>query len=320
MKPLICAILSCSIWVWDAARAEVIDGTFNSPALGVSKTYRVYLPTDYSSSDYRYPVIYLLHGWGVTERYWIDQLALAETADAIRLQAIIVMPDGDRSFYSNSLAEIDYETCLSESAPRQNKEEPRKEFCVRKANYETYIVADLIDHIDREFRTHARRGGRGISGESAGGFGAMQLAMRNKDVFGSVAVHSAFLSLLYDGPRPYTPGVVKNRSFIEPEKMNPAAVEVFGRDIARWRAHDPVSLVETLAPDELRIYFDCGMQDEYGFYDEARYFDEQLKLRAIPHRFEAVEGKHEDALWKERIKHSLLFHAQSFREAGFLPQ
>jgi S-formylglutathione hydrolase FrmB len=192
-------------------------------------------------------------------------------------------------------------------------------FCVRKADYADYIVRDLIAHIDAHYRTVARREGRGISGESAGGFGAMQLAMRNKDIFRSVGVHSAFLSLLYDGPRPYRPGEVKNRTSIDTEKMNPAGVETFGKELSRWLSHDPVSLVETLKDGELNIYFDCGMQDEYGFYDEARYFHERLNKHGIEHRFEAVEGKHEDQLWKDRIKNSLRFHADGFQELGLLP-
>ena len=48
----------------------MLSKTFESPALGVEKAYRVYLPDGYNTGDRRYPVIYLLHGLGVTETAW----------------------------------------------------------------------------------------------------------------------------------------------------------------------------------------------------------------------------------------------------------
>ena len=47
--------------------------------------------------------------------------------------------------------------------------------CVRKRNYETYIVKDLIGEIDAKYRTIATREGRAIAGLSMGGFGALEL-------------------------------------------------------------------------------------------------------------------------------------------------
>jgi hypothetical protein len=121
-------ILTLLILACPSLRAEVVKGTFHSSGLGVTKEYRVYLPAEYRTTNHRYPVIYFIHGWGVTESYWVDVLALAQTADAMKFQAIIVMPDGDRSFYANSASSVDYHACLSDAAPRHNKQEPRKDF------------------------------------------------------------------------------------------------------------------------------------------------------------------------------------------------
>jgi S-formylglutathione hydrolase FrmB len=52
------------------AQGTVSTETFYSPALGVQKAYRIYLPEGYAGSSARYPVIYLLHGLGVTETAW----------------------------------------------------------------------------------------------------------------------------------------------------------------------------------------------------------------------------------------------------------
>ena len=90
---------------------------------------------------------------------------------------------------------VNYEACLHDADPTLNKNEPRAQFCVRFPRYEDYIVVDLIQHIDGHYRTLARREARAISGESAGGFGAMELALRHTGLFGSVANHSSFFSL-----------------------------------------------------------------------------------------------------------------------------
>ena len=110
------------------AGGTVSTETFYSQALGVNKAFRIYLPEGYAQSNQRYPVIYLLHGLGVTETEWTEKpLDLAGTADAIKLRAIVVMPDGDRGFYANSVTPVDYEACLHDTEPKHNKNEKREE-------------------------------------------------------------------------------------------------------------------------------------------------------------------------------------------------
>ncbi|MGJ0223576.1 alpha/beta hydrolase-fold protein, partial [Streptococcus pyogenes] len=150
--------------------AEIVERTFFSPALGVQKAYRVFLPSGYFETAQRFPVIYLLHGWGVTEAYWSESLGLEAAAQAAKLRALVVMPDGDRSYYANSKVEVNYEACLSGGTQGGNPAEPRSTLCVRRPNYEDYIVRDLVQHIDSEYRTIPSREGRALSGESAGGY------------------------------------------------------------------------------------------------------------------------------------------------------
>jgi S-formylglutathione hydrolase FrmB len=322
MKPSLglALLLFSALPAW--AGGTVSTETFYSPALGVRKAFRTYLPEGYAQSNQRYPVIYLLHGLGVTETAWTEKpLDLAGTADAIKLRAIVVMPDGDRGFYANSVTPMDYEACLHDAEPMHNKNEKREDFCVRFPRYEDYIVVDLIQHIDGKYRTLARREARAISGESAGGFGAMELALRHKNLFGSVASHSGFLSLLYAGPHPYKRDQVVFRNTIDTDASNlQEQIAIFGRDIAGWRAHDPLTLVNSLKNGELAIYFDCGQQDDYGFQDQAMLFHDRLTELGIQHEFELIPGRHDEALWAKRIKYSLQFHADYFVNAGTYPR
>ena len=298
------------------AGGSVSRETFESPALGVQKAYHIYLPEGYSNGDQRYPVIYLLHGWGATQDSWIGpSLNLPRAADEMKLKAIVVMPDGDRSLYANSLTSVDYQACMNDPSPQRNKKEKRSEFCVKAPRYEDYIVVDLVSHIDAKFRTIAKREARAISGESAGGNGAMALALRHKEIFSSVASHSGSLALLYDGPTPYEKGKTKFLSTIEPHPNKKEIEDIFGLDIAQWRRHDSYSLAENIKNGDLAIYFDCGIEDEYGFHDTALVFHDRLLDLGIGHRFESVPGKHHEDFWKKRIAHSLKFHADHFNRS-----
>lgn len=300
----------------------VSEGQIVSAALGVTKRYRIHLPDGYESNSDRYPVIYLLHGWGATEDTWVGEtLDLAGTAGKLKLQAIVVMPDGDRSFYANSISPIDYESCISDASPKRNKKEKREAFCVRTPRYEDYIVADVIPHIDKTYRTIATRDARALSGESGGGLGAMHLAIRHKNLFSVVAVHSAPLALLYEGPHPYQKNKVKLRESFD---SNPPGlrepIEIFGTDISQWRSYDPSSLIGQLRDKELAIYFDCGDQDEAGFNDHAMFFHDQLTARGIRHTYISVPGHHDEALWKDRLRFSVKFVIDQFLRTGVYPR
>lgn len=303
------------------AKGIVETSHFDTTALGVAKSFRIYLPAGYADSARRYPVIYLVHGWGVTERAWTDTDGLAEAADGMDLQAIVVMPDGDRGMWVNGHTVVPYETCLADTAPSRNKREKREEFCVRTPNYEDYVVKDLIAHIDARYRTVARREARAVSGESAGGFGAMSLAFRHPDIFASVASHSGFVVPLYSGPRPYVKGQAKMLSQEELTQSPFLAEhrEILGADIANWRDHSPDLLAGKLKSGYLAIYFDCGTEDEFGFLDHARYFRDRLTELGIAHEFQTAPGTHNDALFRQRIKESLRFHAVQFKRSGVYP-
>lgn len=314
-------VLATSAIVVEAA-GTVVHGRLESQALGVSKSYAVYLPEGYGRDSQRFPVIYLLHGWGVTETAWLSgSLDLPGTADGMHLKTIVVMPDGDRSFYANSVTATDYEACLAGVPPIRNRSESREDFCVRFPRYEDYIWRDVVAHVDKTYRTVPNRAGRALVGESGGGLGAMHLAIRHRDVFSAAASHSAPLALLYDGPRPYDGSKVRLRTNFQsypPGLAEPIAI--FGTDSERWRSYDPSSLVDTLRNGDLAIYFDCGEEDEPGFHDHALFFDARLRERGIEHTFVSVRGNHSDSLWKERIKVSLQFLVDHFKKLGTYPR
>ena len=294
-------------------RGTVGEGTFHSPALGVDKRYRVWLPAGYETSGKRYPVVYVLHGLGGNEDNWLERGRIAEAADAIGLEAILIMPDGDASFYANAATPADRARCLR-TPPPFSPEVDRETYCVEHGRYEDYIVRDLIGHVDATYRTIASREGRGIGGLSMGGFGALQLAMRHPDVFASAASHSGVDALLYAGPHPYVAGEVTLVEDVSSwgsraEPIGAHVRAIFGKDLANWKAHDPAALAQSLSDGDLAIYLDCGTEDVFLLHDGAQYLHDVLTDRGVRHAWYLGPGQHDFAFWADRIDDSLRFHA-----------
>jgi S-formylglutathione hydrolase FrmB len=113
-----------------------------------------------NNTQERYPVVYLLHGYGGNYAQWSTTAPqLAKTADDLKM--IFVCPDGGRgSWYFDSPIDS-------------------------SIRYESYITKELIPYIDANYATKANSKSRAITGLSMGGHGAMFLATRHSDLFGA---------------------------------------------------------------------------------------------------------------------------------------
>ncbi len=292
------------------SRSRVEYAHHHSTALGVDKTYLVYVPAGYDDRPAkRWPVFYYLHGLTSPETEWVQLGKLDETADRLGLQAIVVMPDGDDGFYIDSPTPIDYEACLRDGAGLYKPGADREATCVKQRAYETYIATELVAHIDATYRTIATRAGRAIAGVSMGGYGALSLGFRHPETYAAIASHSALATLLYDGPHPFQPGQTKVAQDLEHAagiaRFRPWTELLFGSDMATWRAHDPAALVQTLGPTAPAIYLDSGTED--FLVDTTRFVDELLVARGIEHAVFYGPGQHEYAFWIPRLAASLAF-------------
>lgn len=259
-----------------------------SAVLGHPVNTCVALPADYATSGVtRYPVLYFLHGLFENERSWskrggrqIDQDLLNQGQIG---DFIVVLPDGGRTFYVNSLD--------------------------GSARYEDFVTQELVPAVDRKYRTIARASARGISGSSMGGYGALHLGMRHADVFGSASAHSAALLPKFPNPLP-TEG---RWGFYARVLQGP-----FGTPLneAYWEANSPLTLAER--PQSfagLKLYFDCGDHDRYGFNEGAELLDKTLTAAGFPHTFAIRPGGHGWDYLNQYMKFSLLFHWQLFGAA-----
>jgi S-formylglutathione hydrolase len=132
----------------------------------------VYLPPGYEGSTRRYPTLYLLHGFTSNSSVWINgqyQGMKLQTLmdDSIKngkvREMIVVAANGSNaykgSFYTNSVV---------------------------TGNWEDFIVRDLLNYVDTNYRTIRRPESRGIAGHSMGGYGSVMLGMKHPEIFSAV--------------------------------------------------------------------------------------------------------------------------------------
>ena len=170
--------------------------------------------------------------------------------------------------------------------------------------YEDFLLQEFLPLIEGRYRIRATRASRGIAGISMGGYGALRLAFRRPDLFGAVATHSA--ALVAQLPAVNTGSNARG--------VLGLFANIFGSPVDRafWDRNNPLALARTANLAGLKIYFDCGSQDDYGFDSGAQALHNLLVSRHIAHEFHLYPGSHNWAYFAEHLPASLLFESQSF--------
>lgn len=260
-----------------------------SKILGHPVGYCVILPPTYDAIESRsYPVLYLLHGLGDNEQFLIHTGGfnliqdLWDRGDLGEL--LIVTPAANTSFYINS---------------RDGHQ-----------RYEDFFMQEFLPVIEQRYRTRRKRASRGIAGISMGGFGALHLAFRHPRMFGSVGAHSA---ALFEKLPVFS--TTNPRQLVRVRILG----NVFGApfDPVFWKQNDPIAIARAADLTGLRIYFDCGTEDDYGFEAGAQALDKLLTSRHIPHEFHLYPGGHNWIYFAEHLPALLQFHSQAFSPASF---
>ena len=139
-----------------------------------------------------------------------------------------------------------------------------------------------------------------------GGYGSLRFGFRYPALFGSMSAHSAALVAKLPRAQLGTPGE---------QALSIALGNAFGSpfDRAFWDRNSPFTLVRNSPrPFGMKIYFDCGTEDEYGFNVGAQAFHDLLVSRGIPHEFHLYLGGHDEAYVAQHLPASLAFHSRAF--------
>lgn len=174
--------------------------TYESKTTGTARRALVYTPPSYDrDADARFPVLYLQHGSGESERSWSQQGRAPVILDNLiaegkAVEMIVVMELG----YATKAGTVPAANARGNEA------------------FEELVVNDLIPMIDATYRTKTDRLNRAIAGLSMGGGQAIRIGLGHPDLFASVAALSGGAAGRTDGGRPE--GLAK--AIAEPEAFN----------------------------------------------------------------------------------------------------
>ena len=264
------------------ASGRVECNSIPSKILSRSVPYCVVLPASFDTDKTKhFPILYALHGLGDNEQFFVHSglwNLIEDLRDRGELKDfLIATPAAGASFYINSKD--------------------------GKVRYEDFLLQEFFPFIEKRYRAAPGRAYRGISGVSMGGYGALHLAFRHPELFSAVSAHSAAL-------------IEKLPNFLGAAQSPRSRVlgGVFGLppDTAFWNANSPLTLARTANLSALKIYFDCGDQDDYGFDAGAAALDKILTSRKIPHEFHLYPGRHDPTYFAEHLPASLAFHSRLF--------
>ncbi len=86
-------------------------------------------------------------------------------------------------------------------------------------------------------------------------------------------------------------------------------------DWAYWRENDPLVLAERPQGfSQLKLYFDCGDEDRYGFDEGARELHRVLEANGFEHEYAIRPGDHGWSFLEQYLEISLQFHSTHFAD------
>ncbi|MBW4709028.1 esterase family protein [Roseobacter sp. YSTF-M11] len=248
--------------------------------------YDVYVPDDQCAQGTRLPVVYFLHGFGASGAEWQSFGDLPATLDQLISNGTIapmiaVMPSAGKSWYVDS---------ARFGGP---------------GDYESAIVLGLVKEIDSRFPTLAHANGRSVVGVSMGGYGALRLAFKHPDLFGSVVALSPGLFKPGGASWRHGPGGARyatrerwyEKTFGEPFNMGRYLVE-------SPFAYAPLAAMSEDMPDVLLA---VGDDDYFGAYDGTLEMFLDLRLLGLKPELRVRDGGHDWSFWRAILPETMQF-------------
>lgn len=277
---LLCAVTAIGKEKWNNPPKQKVAGlehhTFRSGTLRAEVGFNVCLPPEYAREPQRrFPVVFYLHGYDGHESSYLDyakhwRAAITQNGPCL----LVFVNGGGTSFFSD--------------APNGS------------LSAETMVVKELVPLVDAKFRTIGGRQARSLHGYSMGGFGALKLAFKHPEVFGSAVAYGATLSDAADFQRHL--GKVFTQMFASRERFegnNPLALAVTGPERIR----------------DVRVQLIIGTKDE--FLNANRELHKRLDAAKITNEFIELPGvKHDkDPLYEKAAARAFAFSAKAFEAA-----
>jgi putative tributyrin esterase len=238
-----------------------LERAIYSPAVEGRLRLTIYLPSGYAAGHARYPVVYFLHGLPASPTSFRGADFLARALEASGRKAIIVAPQG----------------------ARDNDSDPEYLDWGNGRNWETAITRDIVGYVDSHFRTIQARRGRALVGLSAGGYGAVILALHHLGAFSVIESWSGYF-------HPTDPAGLHTLDLGSPQANANASAHAFVKTLGRSFARRPTFFA-----------FYVGREDA-RFRAENVEFDRELDAARVAHVFRVYPGGHEQRVWQSHAR------------------
>jgi S-formylglutathione hydrolase FrmB len=277
VKIIIAILLLISLHSY-AAKVDTL--TIQSESMKKQLKAAVVVPAGYTSVK-PIRVLYLLHGFSDSFNAWLtkpvpDKQLVNKLADAYNL--LIVCPDGGYgSWYLDSPVDKNFQ-------------------------YETFIIQELIPHIDKKYKTIASKEGRLISGLSMGGHGALYLAARNPDKFIAAGSIAGAVDL---------EAIAKERGG-DTKKWLANLLGNVEQNANRYKAHSVMHMTDKLKVSGLKLIIDCGTSDFLFEHNQALH--QKLLQEGIAHHYIQRPGEHNWKYFADALEYHLVFFRKTLAE------
>ena len=258
-----------------AHAGELFVDAVKSTALGMDLRFNIYLPDGYAAGNTRYPVIYLLHGASGNENDWSQKGGAVETLDGLMRRGLIrpsiaVMPSiGPQSWFADG--------------------------AVHKM--ETAIMTELLPYVESRYRAGTARSERSITGLSMGGYGALNLSLRNPSRFCAAGIISP---AIYDPLPPETSASRKAPQFMRNGQFDP--------DL--WKSLNYPAHLEAYAkaPQKVPMWIVSGDHDALGIaVMSTNLYARMLKIQPKQAELRIIDGDHEWMVFRDALPDALQY-------------
>lgn len=240
---------------------------YKSSQLNRDTSVHVLLPDECLSAGESYRTLWLLHGLSGDHTSWMRYSAIERYARERRLA--VVMPDGGRSWYTDTVC---------------------------GANYFSFIATELPELCRRSFRGMSEKCEDNIvAGLSMGGYGALKLTLSRPEQYGACISLSGSLDITRKG-RPCN--LAEWQSIFGYGLQSPLELEGSEHDLFALAARNRAE-----GKPFPSLYLWCGTED--SLIEVNRRFDRHLTDLDVSHTFECSEGDHTWRWWDLHIKEAL---------------
>lgn len=259
----------------DVPHGSLTDIWYYSPSEKKNRRMNVYLPAGYfSDTDKRYPVLYLLHGMGGDEDAWVTLGRAPQILDNLIAQGktepmIVVIPNG--------VVDVDAAAGKGTAGLVQ----PQSEFPRLFSGEYEMAFPEIVNFVDKSFRTIPDYDHRAVAGLSMGGYNSANVSRQYPDLFGYVGLFSAATI------ESVTTGDMLKR-FLPAEKRNGPIFQDVDKKIKAQFARNP------------KLYWIAIGTDDF-LYDANKNYRDNLDKLDCPYVYYETPGGHSWSNWRDYL-------------------